>query len=112
MTTLDDDTRAEVDILLAGLRDDGYQPIAEHGRLRAGARVRARSHQWPGAAIHGTGTVLEVTEKPGSSWAREYGTPDIEILVVWDEPRPAGWRVSQLAQYHVDVADVQPEAAS
>jgi hypothetical protein len=88
--------------LLAGLHDSGYRDVVQHGELRPGARIRHVGHQWPAAYTDGTGVVLAIVEKPASSWSQTYGAPDIELIALWDEPQ-LGTRLSQLAQYHVDV---------
>lgn len=93
---------AEVAALLAELRECGYRDVDHHGALRAGVRIRHYGHQWPGAYDDGTGVVVAVTEKPDSAWSRTWGKPDVELIAAWDRPGVTG-RVSQLAQYHVEV---------
>lgn len=103
MTT---DEAAEAEAMLAQLHADGYRDIPEHGSLRPGVRIRHRGDQYPQAYDHGTGVVLHVTEKSPSSWSVSYGAPDIEMVVLYDRPRLGGSRLSQLAQYHVEVVEM------
>lgn len=91
---------AEVERMLAELRECGYRDVAEHGQLRPGVRIRHRGHQWPEALSKGTGVVVAITEKPDSSWSRAYGAADVELITLSDRER-YGSRLSQLAQYHV-----------
>lgn len=89
--------------LLAELHDRGYRDITKHGRLHVGDRVRHWGHQWSHAFSEGTGFVVAMTERPDSAWSRTYRMPDIELIAVWDVPRPfdTSSRLSLLAQYHV-----------
>jgi hypothetical protein len=98
------DETAELARLLAELHASGYQDVHHHLELRAGARIRHGGHQWPEAYTNGTGTVLAVTRRPDSTWSRQYGLPDVELVALWDQPRPFddSSRLSQLAQYHVE----------
>lgn len=93
--------QSELDQLLACLRDAGYVDIENHNDLRVGARIRHVGHQWPQAYEHGTGVILALTERPNSPWSRSWHARDIELIALWDQPRPFGSRLSQLAQYHV-----------
>lgn len=90
--------------MLAELHEHGYQDVAEHGRIRPGVRIRHTGHRWPEAYDEGSGVVLAVTEKPDSSWSQSWGRPDVELIALWD--RDQGFsRLSQLAQYHVEVIE-------
>lgn len=97
-----DGERAEVDAMLAALRERGYQNVAEHGQLRPGTRIRHRGERYYEALEHGTGVVLAITEKPDSSWSRTWRMPDIELITLSDKPRFDS-RLSRVAQYHVAV---------
>lgn len=90
---------------VADLHAAGYRDIAEHKQLKVGARIRHRGHQWSQAFREGTGFVAAVTEKPDSAWSRSYRMPDVELIAVWDKAM-FGSRLSQVAQYHVDVIEV------
>lgn len=99
--TLMPETEVEISNALDGLRRRGYVIKKSHNELRAGARVRHRGHQYPEALRYGTGMVLHVTEKSPSAWSVKWGVPDVEMIVLWDNP---GWlfgAFSMLAQYHV-----------
>jgi hypothetical protein len=88
------------ELLAAGYVD------TEHPRLRPGQRVRHRAQQWPEAFDRGTGTIIAVMEHPESPWAQDYGTPDVEVIVLRDRDAVlwAGQsRLTQMANYHVDV---------
>ena len=90
--------------LRAELERSGYVVKDHHNELRPGARVRGRGEQYPEAFDRGTGTVLLVMEKAGSSWSRTYGQPDVEVLVLKDRPLLPGMpRISQLANYHLAI---------
>ena len=102
MSDLTAEEQQRVDEMLAGLHERGYVDVAEHGKLRPGVRIRHRGEQYYEALEHGTGVVVAITEKPDSSWSRTYGMADIELITVSDEARFDS-RLSQLAQYHVDV---------
>jgi hypothetical protein len=99
---LTSDEQAQLAEMLTALHERGYGDVAEHGGLRAGARIRHRGHQWSGAYTSGTGVVLAVTEKPDSAWSVSWHMPDVELLALWDRDHGSG-RLSMLAQYHVDV---------
>jgi hypothetical protein len=88
--------------MLADLHESGYINVEQHGGLKAGTRVRHIGHKWPTALLEGSGNVVALTEKPQSSWSQSWGKPDVELIVAWDEPQ-GGSRLSQLAQYHVEV---------
>jgi len=88
--------------MLDGLHAHGYVDVAEHGKLRPGVRIRHRGERYPEALEHGTGIVLAITERPDSPWSKTYGAADIELITLSDKAR-FNSRLSQLAQYHVDV---------
>lgn len=98
MTTLTEVEQSEATAMLAVLHESGYRDVEAHGALKPGVRIRHRGHQWPGAYTDGTGNVLAITRSPRTV----QGMPDVELIAVWDEER-FGSRLSQLAQYHVDV---------
>lgn len=95
--------------MLAELHDNGYHDITEHKSfsVRVGARIRHRGHQWAKAYTEGTGFIVALTQKPHSLWSREWRMPDIELIALWDKPRPFedSSRLSGLAQYHVEVIE-------
>ena len=102
--TLTDEERNEAEQMLQDLAVNGYVVIDQHCGLRPGGRVRHRGEQWPEAFKGGTGWVLVITEKPGSAWSEAWGMPDVEMLVLFDEPTFSGpSRLNQLAQYHVSL---------
>lgn len=105
MTEMTPDEQQRAEELLAELRKRGYVDVAEHEKLRPGTRVRHWGQRWNAALADGTGNVLAIAEKPNSSWSRTYGMPDIEMVVLFDEPGLGGSRLSQLAQYHVAVVE-------
>lgn len=95
LTPAEQSTAAE---MLAALHEHGYRDVEAHNDLKPGVRIRHRGHQWPGAYANGTGNVVAITRSPRTI----QGMPDVEMIVVWDEEH-FGSRLSQLAQYHVDV---------
>lgn len=99
--------RERLDAIHAELAANGYQDIAAHitarRQLRVGDRIRHIGQQWPEAFDHGTGHIAVLTEKPGSKWSQDHGRPDVELIAVWDKPRLANSRISQLADYHVEL---------
>lgn len=101
---------ARLAAMLSELHERGYRDIIEHEsfRVRVGARIRHRGHQWPEAYREGTGFIVALTEKPDSPWSRTYRMPDIELVALWDKPRPFedSSRLAGLAQYHVEVIEV------
>lgn len=99
------DEQAEAMKMLDGLIRSGYRTVDEHKGLRPGTRVRHRSHQYPEAYANGTGVVWTVVEKNPSSWSESWGAPDVELVVVCDR-ESFGGRLSQVAQYHVEVVEV------
>jgi hypothetical protein len=101
--SLTPDEQAQAARMLAELDDRGYEAVGAHGLVRPGVRIRHRGHQFPEAYTNGTGTVLVVTERSPSSWSQTHGMPDVELIAVWDRPNLADSRLSQVAQYHVDV---------
>lgn len=95
LTPAEQSTAAE---MLADLHESGYVNVESHGALKPGVRIRHRGHQWPSAYANGTGNVMVITR----SQRTIQGMPDVELIAVWDEEQ-FGSRLSQLAQYHVDV---------
>jgi hypothetical protein len=95
------DEQAQADRMLTDLNRSGYRTVDQHGRIRPGARIRHRGHQWPEALRNGSGVVLAITEKRPSGWSDSWGMPDVELIAVWDKPSLDS-RLSQLAQYHVE----------
>lgn len=70
----------------------GYKEIDETSSgIRAGDRIRNRSHQWPEAAKDGTATALAVLRNEGSTWEQTYDAPDVEILVERDNGTFTQW---------------------
>jgi hypothetical protein len=96
--TLTDAEQSEATAMLAALHESGYVDVEAHGDLRPGVRIRHRGHQWPGAYANGTGNIVAITRSPRTI----LGVPDVELIAVWDREH-FGSRLSQLAQYHVDV---------
>jgi hypothetical protein len=99
------DETAEYGQTLAGLHGKGYRTVEEHDGLKAGTRIRRRGDQYPEAYRDGTGVVLVVTERSDSGWSQSYGTADVEMVVLYDQPRLVDSRLSQLAQYHVEAVE-------
>jgi hypothetical protein len=97
--------QAEVERMLAALRERGYQDRDSHKKLAPGVRVRHTGHQWPQAYIEGTGTVVAIVEKPDSAWSEPWGMPDVELIVVFDRGVKLTGRLSELAQYHVQAIE-------
>lgn len=101
---------AEIAAVVAELREHGYQDLDEYVYprsglvLRVGTRVRRQVEEYPEALRRGTGNVVALLHKPGSSWSRKYGIPDVEMVMLSDTAR-FGSRLSQLAQYHVAVME-------
>jgi hypothetical protein len=104
MTTIEmtAEVREQAEAMLAELHKRGYRDIPEHRSIAVGTRIRHTGDRWAEAYIDGTGVVVALTEKPGSSWSASWHMPDIELIALWDRPDTRGW-LSQLAQYHVDV---------
>lgn len=99
--------RAELAEKVKELHKRGYRDVAEHHGLKVGARIRHHGHQWSEAFRLGTGHVAVLTEKPNSAWSISWHMPDIELIAVWDKPRGLGSsRLSQVAQYHVEVIEL------
>lgn len=105
MTEMTPEEQQLAEEMLAGLHERGYVDVAEHKKLRPGSRVRHSGQRWHEALTEGTANVVAITEKPGSSWSRTYGMPDIEMVVLFDKPGITDSRLSQLAQYHVAVIE-------
>lgn len=105
---LAEEERAEVDAMVADLHSCGYQDIPEYHNLRPGVRIRHSGHRWPEAHTNGTGVVVAITHRADSSWSREWGKDDVELIARWDKPS-FGSRFSQLAQYHVWVVAIDWE---
>lgn len=93
---------ARFEAMLGELHQYGYQDVEEHGKLRPGVRIRHHGHQWSAAYANGSGVVLAITEKPKSAWSQTYRTDDVELIAMWDVAS-FGSRLSQVAQYHVEV---------
>lgn len=96
--------RENFDDLRAGLLDVGYTEVAGFTRsgrtLTAGQRVHHRGEQFRQAYEDGTAIVLAVFHNIGSPWEREYGRPDVELLVLTDRDRFGGGHIGQWADYH------------
>ena len=82
----------------------GYVEVAEHHRLKPGARIRHRGQQWYEALMFGTATVVAVYEKPNSPWSVEWHMPDIEVIPQRDD-EPEGRCTITWAQYHCTSVD-------
>lgn len=80
MTDLTSATETALASHIADLEAHGYFRIEEHDGVRAGARCRNRSEQYPEAYDNGTATVLALMQRTGS-WSQTYGRPDIEVIV-------------------------------
>lgn len=102
MTDTDTD---QLESLRSRLEAEGYEGVAEHHALKAGARIRHSSHRYPEAYLHGSGTVLAVFSKNPSSWASIYGQPDVEVIVLLDRPGIGGTRLMQCASYHAHTVE-------
>ena len=74
--------------------------IKEFHGLRAGVRVRHRGEQYREAYRNGTGNVLHVLQRDPSPWARSWGRPDVEIVVIRDDKERGAMLV---ADYHVEI---------
>lgn len=109
MPDLTPEETARLAVMVDQLHLDGYVDIEEHKGLRVGAWIRHRNQQYYEAIVNGTGAVLALVEKPDSPWSREWRMPDIELVMLRDKEQ-FGSRLSQLAQYHVEV--VQPTEES
>jgi hypothetical protein len=102
--------QAEVDQKVAELHENGYVHLAEYtyprsGKtLQVGSRVRHRGQLWSDAILYGTGHVVALMHKPNSGWSRSWGMPDVELIVLRDREQ-FGSRLSQVAQYHVEVTE-------
>ncbi|WP_431728502.1 hypothetical protein [Verrucosispora sp. TAA-831] len=108
LAALPPEETAEIARLRAELAQCQYVEIPDHRGLRPGARVYHSGHQWPGAALDGSGVVAAVFERPGSSWSRTYNAPDVEIIVLWDRPAfGSSSRLSTSASYRIYLAAVQ-----
>jgi hypothetical protein len=84
------------------LEAHGYMEVAEHGRLKPGARVCHRGQRWYEAIMKGTATIVAVYEKPDSPWSVEWHMPDIEVIAQRDD-EPEGRCPITWAQYHCTV---------
>lgn len=102
MSDLTAEEQAKAAAMVAELHDYGYRDVEQHGRLKPGVRIRHIGHKWPEAYDFGTGIVVAITEKPDSAWSRSWGKADVELIALWDRPG-FGSRLSQVAQYHVEV---------
>ncbi|ASN20680.1 hypothetical protein [Arthrobacter sp. YN] len=80
----------------------GSTEVTEFKDLKVGSRVRRSAEQWGEAYTKGTGTIERIFHKQNSSWERKYGRPDVELIVKRDDGE-----YSYLADYHVDLAEVQ-----
>lgn len=101
--------RAEFDAHVTGLKRRGWVEVDEFRSLRPGVRIRHRGEQYTEAYRDGTATVLIVTEKPNSPWARKYHHPDVELVALTDRDRfGTGIRLMFVADYHVEIVEVQP----
>jgi hypothetical protein len=101
-TTLTPQEESEAAKMLADLHKRGYINVEQHGDLKPGTRIRHRGHRYPEAYRDGTGVVVAITEKPGSSWSLSWDAADIEMIVAWDRPPVSDSRLSTVAQYHVE----------
>lgn len=79
----------------------------EHDQLVVGARVRNRGEQYSRAYRYGTGVVLAVMRQEDSAWEREWGRPNIEVLVLRDEPFFSLGRITLWADYGTFLAEIQ-----
>lgn len=95
---------AELARMVADLHAHGYRDIAEHNGLYVGARIRCGNEEHPQAYDHGTGVIVALTEKPNSTWSQSWKMPDVELVMLRDEAQ-FGSRLSQVAQYHVEVVE-------
>lgn len=108
-TDLTPDDRARYELMRKGLAARGFEDVAEAGGLRVGTRIRHQGHQWPGAGVKGTGVVAALTQYPHeTAWSRRAGRLEVELIAVWDRTS-FGTRLSQLGDYHVQIADNQPK---
>lgn len=100
-----EDQRDRFDQTLAALRKDGFIDLDEHEGLKVGSRVRHRGEQYPEAYRDGTAVVLALLRKPNDAWSRQWGRPNIELLVLPDRDRfDTGNRIGQWADYHTATA--------
>lgn len=111
-TKIESTEQAEVDRMVAGLREHGYVDLDEFtypwsGRvLRVGARVRHVGELHPEALERGTGNVVALLHRPDSAWSRSWRQRDIELVMLRDRERFNGaGRLSQVAHYHVEVIE-------
>lgn len=106
MTTIEmtAEEQTKLAAMVAELHDHGYPDVEEHRGLRVGTRIRHVGHQWTEAYQAGTGVVVALTQKRNSSWSQSWGRPDVELIALWDREQVEG-RLSQLAQYHVEVIE-------
>lgn len=86
----------------ADLLDRGYAEVAAAAGLAVGMRVRHGNEQYASAVLHGTGNIERIFHKPDSAWSREWGGPDVELIVKRDKPRfgPNDTH-AYVANYHV-----------
>ncbi|XKH58521.1 hypothetical protein LG293_15830 (plasmid) [Citricoccus nitrophenolicus] len=97
--------------MAASLETNGYTEVTELGNLTVGARVRHISERYAAAQDRGTGTIERIFHKPDSAWSKDWGSPDIEVIVRRDEPRSGlggTWTHTQLANYHLVVVHPEP----
>lgn len=87
----------------ASMLKQGSTEVTEFKDLKVGSRVRRCAEQWGAAYTNGTGTIERIFHKQKSSWEKKYGRPDVELIVKRDDGE-----YSYLADYHVDLAEVQP----
>ena len=79
------------------LKAGRYQNIEEYDGITVGSRVYYGEEQYQA-------TVLAIMESVKSAWSRKYGTRDIEIIVLQDKPRFAGYtRVTHWASYLIEL---------
>ncbi|WP_026931197.1 hypothetical protein [Glycomyces tenuis] len=102
--------QAELERIVASLHEHGYVDLDEFVypksglKLRVGTRIKHRNEEYWKAIRHGTANVVALTEKPDSPWSKTYRMRDIE-LVMFRQEREIGSRLSQVAQYHIDVIE-------
>ncbi|MDY0829081.1 hypothetical protein SK224_08060 [Microbacterium sp. BG28] len=87
---------------IADLESHGYTRLDEWKGMRAGARVRHIGQRYAEASDRGTANVVAILRNSGSSWERDYESPDVEIVVERDKAGPTTW-----ANYHTVLVEIQ-----
>lgn len=103
--------------VIKSMTDHGFAQIEHSPRnpaLRAGARVHHIGENYFEAMSQGTATVVSVwrrgTDEQPDSWERQYGAPNVEVIVRRDDSHPMPG-LHLWANYHTVVVPSDSPAA-